>query len=105
MWPAVVAVRNLALVGQSLYTRIEICDIHNGTFVSDSAMANVLFYDAQERLPVRVWRWNVDLHKSGSDVRGEVLLAHVGSRVHTGEDPEIWVARDRFQGPLFGERD
>jgi len=103
MRPAVFTVRDLALVGQGLYSCIEIRDIHNGPLVSDGTVADILFDNAQKRFPVRVRGRNVDLYELGSDVRGEVLLAHVGSGIHTGEDAEIGVAGNGFQGPLLGK--
>jgi len=105
MRPAVFTVRKLALVGQYLYSRVEICDVHNGPFVSDGAVTNVHFDDVQKCFPVRVGRWDVNFHELGSDVRREVFLTHVGSGIHTGEDAEIWVTGNWFQGPLLGKCD
>lgn len=105
MRPAVFTVRDLALVGQGLDSRVEIGDVHNGPFVSDGAVTDVLFDDAQKCFPVRVGNWDIDLHKSGPDVRGEVLLAYIGSGVHAGENAEIGVAGNWFQGPLLDKCD
>lgn len=105
MRPAVFTVRKLALVGQHLYSRVEICDVHNGPSVSDGVVTDVLFDDVQKCFPVRIGRWNVNFHKSGSNVRREVLLTHVGSGIHTSEDAEIWVTGNWFQGPLLGKCD
>jgi hypothetical protein len=57
-------------------------------------VADVLLDDAQECIPIRVRRLDVNFHESRSKVRGEVLLAYVGSGIHTSEDTEIWMAGD-----------
>lgn len=105
MRPAVFTIRDLALVGQRLYRRVEICNVHDGHFVSNSVSTDVFLDDGEKCFPIGVGGLDVDLQESGSDVCGEVFLAHVGGRIHTGKDAEIGVAGNGLQGPLFGKCD